>query len=345
MSVIETTPTGGHPPLLEVRDLKKEFPVKLGFRTKGVVSAVDGVSFKVEAGETLGIVGESGCGKSTAARLLLGLLEPDAGEVGFEGQNVAGLGRLARKQVRRQMQMVFQDPYSSLNPRMSIRDNIGFPMKVHGYGKKEIADTVAALLEDVGLHKNHASYFPHQMSGGQRQRVNIARALALNPKLIVCDEAVSALDKSIQAQVLNLLQDLQQEHNLTYLFISHDLNVVEYISDRVVVMYLGQVVETCPSDELYRNPLHPYTKALLSAIPKLDPDDASQPLPISGELPSPINPPSGCRFRTRCPMAMEVCATARPKLTEVAPGHQVACYLYEAPAATASLGLGPTATA
>jgi oligopeptide/dipeptide ABC transporter ATP-binding protein len=338
MSLIESTPTYGDTPLLEARGIKKEFPVKAGLRRKAVVSAVDNVSFKVRAGETLGIVGESGCGKSTTARLLLGLLELDGGEVGFEGRNIAGLSRLARKQLRREMQMVFQDPYSSLNPRMSIKENISFPMKVHGFSRKQMTERTADLLEQVGLHRNHASYFPHQMSGGQRQRVNIARALALNPKLVICDEAVSALDKSIQAQVLNLLKDLQQEMQLTYLFISHDLNVVEYMSDRVVVMYLGQVVETCSSAELYRNPLHPYTKALLSAIPKLDPDRTTVPLQLSGEIPSPMNPPSGCRFRTRCPMAMDVCATDRPLLREAYGGHEVACYLYETsrqPAATA----------
>lgn len=329
MSTIEATPSFGSAALLEVRGLKKEFPVKLGFRRQGIVSAVDGVSFRVSARETLGIVGESGCGKSTAARLLLGLLKPDAGDVAFEGRSVDGLNRLAKKRLKASMQMVFQDPYSSLNPRMSIRENIGFPMRVHGYKRAEIAERVAMLLEQVGLHRNHASYFPHQMSGGQRQRVNIARALALSPKLVVCDEAVSALDKSIQAQVLNLLKDLQQQMDLTYLFISHDLNVVEYMSDRVVVMYLGQVVESCSSDELYRNPLHPYTRALLSAIPKLDPDSTTVPLPLTGELPSPLNPPSGCRFRTRCPQAMDVCATARPAVRHPVGGHAVACYLYE----------------
>jgi oligopeptide/dipeptide ABC transporter ATP-binding protein len=283
-------------------------------------------------------VGESGCGKSTTARLLLGLLDLDGGEVGFDGRNIARLSRLARKQLRREMQMVFQDPYSSLNPRMSVKENIGFPMKVHGFSRAEVAERTATLLEQVGLHRNHASYFPHQMSGGQRQRVNIARALALNPRLVICDEAVSALDKSIQAQVLNLLKDLQQELRLTYLFISHDLNVVEYMSDRVVVMYLGQVVETCSSEELYRNPLHPYTRALLSAIPTLDPDRATASVQLSGEVPSPLNPPSGCRFRTRCPMAMEVCATERPLLREAHGGHEVACYLYETSVPSASRG-------
>src|SRR5215203_3210891 len=231
MSLIESMPTYGDTPLLEARQIKKEFPVKLGFRKKGVISAVAKVILKLRTGETLGIVGESGCGKSTTAHLLLGLIRRDGGEVGFEGRNIVGLGRLARKQLRREMQMVFQDPYSSLNPRMSIRENIAFPMKVHGVRRREQGERTAQLLEQVGLHRNHASYFPHQMSGGQRQRANIARALALNPKLVICDEAVSALDKSIQAQVLNLLKDLQQElQQLTYLFISHDLNVVEYMS-------------------------------------------------------------------------------------------------------------------
>jgi len=330
MMTIASTPTYANTPLLRVRDLRKEFKVRLGFRKAGVVSAVDGVSFSIAAGQTLGIVGESGCGKSTTARLLLGLLDADGGTVEFEGREVAWANRLARQRLRRRMQMVFQDPYSSLNPRMSIRENIGFPMKVHGYRKQVRAERVATLLEQVGLHRNHASYFPHQLWGGQRQRVNIARALALEPQLVVCDEAVSALDKSIQAQVLNLLKDLQQQMQLTYLFISHDLNVVEYMSDRVVVMYLGQVVETCSSQELYRNPLHPYTRALLSAIPKLDPDATTVPLLLAGEVPSPINPPSGCRFRTRCPHAMAVCGTERPALRGPAPDHAVACYLYEA---------------
>ncbi|MBI2760924.1 MAG: ATP-binding cassette domain-containing protein [Chloroflexi bacterium] len=330
-----TTLTPTPTPLLRVRDLRKEFKVKLGFRKTGVVSAVDGVSFAVAHGETLGIVGESGCGKSTAARVLLGLIEADAGTVEFEGREVSWSNRLARKRLRREMQMVFQDPYSSLNPRMSIRENIGFPMRVHGHSGKQIAERCAALLEQVGLHRNHASYFPHQMSGGQRQRVNIARALALEPKLVVCDEAVSALDKSIQAQVLNLLKDLQEQMQLTYLFISHDLNVVEYMSDRVVVMYLGQVVESCTSEELYRNPLHPYSRALLSAIPKLDPDSTTTPLPLSGELPSPINPPSGCRFRTRCPRAMDICAVERPAVRHPAADHAVACHLYEPDRVTA----------
>ena len=317
-------------PLLEVRELKKEFRQKLGLRRTGHISAVDGVSFAVAPGETLGIVGESGCGKSTTARVLLGLLEADGGTVEFEGREVAWDNRLLRRRLRRAMQMVFQDPYSSLNPRMSVRENIAFPMKVHGYDADRIRERTTTLLRQVGLHPNHASYFPHQMSGGQLQRVNIARALALEPKLVICDEPVSALDKSIQAQVLNLLKDLQQELNLTYVFISHDLNVVEYMSDRVMVMYLGQVVEACSSERLYREPLHPYTRVLLSSIPKTDPDErASDDVPF-GEIPSPLNPPSGCRFRTRCPHVMDVCSTERPAMREPMPGHAVSCFLYDA---------------
>ena len=313
-------------PLLTVASLKKTFPVKLGMFKRGLISAVDGVSFDVYQGETLGIVGESGCGKSTTARLILRLIERDSGDVLFDNVEVRDL---KRQTMYRGIQMVFQDPYSSVNPRMSIGENIAFPMKVHGYAADYIRERTATLLRQVGLHPNHASYFPHQMSGGQLQRVNIARALALEPKLIICDEPVSALDKSIQAQVLNLLKDLQEQLNLTYIFISHDLNVVEYMSNRVLVMYLGQVVEACSSEELYREPLHPYTRVLLASIPKTDPDERTISEPVSGEIPSPLNPPSGCRFRTRCAHAMDVCATARPELLQPSPGHAVACYLYE----------------
>ncbi|HLH74133.1 MAG TPA: oligopeptide/dipeptide ABC transporter ATP-binding protein, partial [Chloroflexota bacterium] len=277
-----------------------------------------------------GIVGESGCGKSTTARLLLRLIEPDAGTVILNGRDVRKMDRGEDKVVRRSMQMVFQDPYTSVNPRMSIGENVSFPMKAHGVGKAERHERAALLLEQVGLHPHHASYFPHQLSGGQLQRVNIARALALEPKLIVCDEPVSALDKSIQAQVLNLLKDLQEQLKLTYLFISHDLNVVEYMSDHVLVMYLGQVVEACSSEELYREPLHPYSRVLLSSIPKVDPNSSAPVEPLGGEIPSPLNPPSGCRFRTRCPFAMEVCARERPILRQPSPGHGVACHLYKA---------------
>jgi oligopeptide/dipeptide ABC transporter ATP-binding protein len=316
-------------PLLSVKGLTKRFPVKVGWRASAFVSAVDDVSFDVAPGESLGIVGESGCGKSTTARLVLGLIEPDAGDVIFEDQDVRRLAGKDRKAFRRHMQMVFQDPFAALNPRMSIGENIGFPLMVHGVGPDDRRQRTAELLEQVGLHRHHASYFPHQLSGGQLQRVNIARALALSPRLVVCDEPVSALDKSIQAQVLNLLQDLQEQLGLTYVFISHDLNVVEYVSDWVLVMYLGQVVEFCRSDELYQQPLHPYTQVLLASIPVIDPDERRPAKPLSGEIPSPLNPPSGCRFRTRCPFAMEICATERPALRHPTPDHAVACHLID----------------
>ena len=315
--------------LLEVKDLSKAFPISTGFRKTSYLSAVDGVSMDVEAGTTMGVVGESGCGKSTLARLILGLVDADAGEIRLDDETVEWRKKsgLRRKELRRNMQMVFQNPYSSLNPRSSIGEIIAFPMRAHGMPRNEINARTTNLLEQVGLHANHASYYPHQLSGGQRQRVNIARALALHPKLVICDEAVAALDKSVQAQVLNLLQDLQQSHGLTYLFISHDLNVVEYMSDRVSVMYLGHVVEVADSDQLYEQPVHPYTKALLASSPALDPDRRMEDPLLEGELPSPLNPPSGCRFRTRCPYAMAVCAAERPPMREVEPGHSVACHL------------------
>jgi oligopeptide/dipeptide ABC transporter ATP-binding protein len=314
--------------LLRVENLTKGFPVRLGFRKTGYVSAADGVSFEVTTGTTVGIVGESGCGKSTAARLVLGLIEPDAGTVSFEGVDVSTLSGTRRRALRREMQMVFQDPYSALNPRMSVGESIAFPMRVHGTSKGDARERTALLLRQVGLHPNHASYYPHQLSGGQRQRVNIARALALEPRLVIADEAVSALDKSVQAQVLNLLTDLQEELGLTYMFISHDLNVVQYMADRVVVMYLGQVVEECASDELYQRPLHPYTQALLGSVADIDPDQASG-ARLEGEIPSPLDPPSGCRFRTRCPAVMPICAEQRPTVREPSPGHFVACHLFE----------------
>jgi oligopeptide/dipeptide ABC transporter ATP-binding protein len=327
--------------MLEVRELTKAFPVSTGFRKKSFLSAVDGVSFSVDAGTTMGIVGESGCGKSTLARLILGLVEADSGEICMEDQVVDWRNGAGRKRLRRNMQMVFQNPYSSLNPRSSIGEIIGFPMRAHGSSRTEISERTAMLLEQVGLHPNHASYYPHQLSGGQRQRVNIARALALQPKLVICDEAVAALDKSVQAQVLNLLQNLQAAQRLTYVFISHDLNVVEYVSDRVSVMYLGHVVETADADELYRRPLHPYSQALLAASPRLDPDQRVDDAMVDGELPSPLNPPSGCRFRTRCPHAMDVCSQVRPPMRQVDSGHQVACHLYAEDAASP---LTPTST-
>ena len=297
------------------------------FRSGGV-SAVDDVSFHLEAGETLGIVGESGCGKSTTARLILSLIERDGGQIIFDGRDVGGLHGAERRALRRRIQMVFQDPYSSVNPRMSIGENVAFPLKAHGASVDQRRQRVATLLEQVGLHPNHASYFPHQLSGGQLQRVNIARALALEPKLLICDEPVSALDKSIQAQILNLLKDLQRELNLTYVFISHDLNVVEYMSDRILVMYLGHVVEACTSDELYREPLHPYARLLMASIPQADPDKLVGLEEIVGEIPSPLHPPSGCRFRTRCQHAMPVCAEERPAAYESRSGHAVACHLF-----------------
>jgi oligopeptide/dipeptide ABC transporter ATP-binding protein len=314
--------------LLTVSHLKKGFPVKTGFARKGTVSAVDDVSFNLEGGKSLGVVGESGCGKSTMARLILGLIRPDAGYIAFDGHDLRHLYGPHRKSIRREMQLVFQDPYSALNPRMSIGESIAFPMKAHGVRRGERRERTAHLLEQVGLRPNHASYYPHQLSGGQRQRVNIARALALEPRLVVADEAVSALDKSVQAQVLNLLMDLQEQLGLTYLFISHDLNVVQYMADRVLVMYLGQIVEECDSAELYARPLHPYTQALLKAIPEMDPDRRDRESTLEGEIPSPLNPPSGCRFRTRCPRAMGVCAEARPEMVLPEPGHAVACHLY-----------------
>ncbi|MEQ4204350.1 ABC transporter ATP-binding protein [Actinopolymorpha sp. B17G11] len=313
--------------LLEVERLAKAFSVKLGLR-QAKVSAVEGVSLVVPEGSTLGIVGESGCGKSTLARVILGLYAADDGQIRFDGTPLPARKRRPRKVVE-QMQMVFQDPYSALNPRASIGESIAFPLRVQGIGKDEIRTRVSKVLEDVGLHANYAGYYPHQLSGGQRQRVNIARALALQPRLIVLDEAVSALDKSIQAQILNLLKDLQETYHLTYVFISHDLNVVEYMSDQVAVMYLGHVVESCSAEALYREPLHPYSQALLASIPSLDPTKRKLEEPvISGEMPSPLNPPSGCRFRTRCPYVMDICSEQPPALTEADHAHLVSCHLH-----------------
>jgi peptide/nickel transport system ATP-binding protein len=312
-------------PLLEVDNLSKTFGIKLGLKRANVY-AVDGVSISVQPSSTLGIVGESGCGKSTLARLMLGLYPADHGDIRFAGQPLPRKGKRPRAIVE-QMQMVFQDPYSALNPRASIGQSIAFPLQVQGMERVEIRDRIAKVLEDVGLHGNYATHYPHQLSGGQRQRVNIARALAMQPKLVVLDEAVSALDKSIQAQILNLLEDLQRSYQLTYIFISHDLNVVEYMSDHVAVMYLGQVVETCAADALYQRPLHPYSQGLLTSIPTLD-GASRQQAQISGEMPSPLDPPSGCRFRTRCPFATQTCTTHAPVLAEAEPGHLVACHLY-----------------
>jgi len=309
--------------LVSVRGLVKHFPVE---GSDDVVRAVDGVSFDIFAGETLGLVGESGCGKSTVGRCLLRLIEPTAGEIVFEGQDVLSLDKKRLRQLRREMQIIFQDPYASLNPRMKIGDIIGEPLVIHNQGtKSERRDRVASLLQRVGLDPDYMNRYAHEFSGGQRQRIGVARTLALNPKLIVADEPVSALDVSVQAQVVNLLQELQEEFKLTYLFISHGLAVVEHISTRVAVMYLGRIVEIADAAQLYAQPLHPYTQALLSAIPIPDPRQKRKRIILQGDVPTPINPPSGCRFRTRCPIAIEECARVDPELREVAPGHHVAC--------------------
>ena len=309
--------------LLQVRHLVKHFPVE---NSADVVQAVDDVSFDIVAGETLGLVGESGCGKSTVGRCILRLHEPTSGEVLFEGKNIIGLPNREMQALRREMQIIFQDPYASLNPRLSIRSIISEPLKIHHIGgKSEQNARVADLLQKVGLDPHYADRYPHEFSGGQRQRIGIARALALNPKLIICDEPVSALDVSVQAQVVNLLQELQDEFGLTYLFISHGLAVVEHISDRVAVMYLGKIVEICDAAELYESPLHPYTKALLSAIPIPDPKHKRDRIVLRGDVPTPINPPSGCRFRTRCPVAIDECAKIDPELREISNGHYAAC--------------------
>jgi len=319
-------------PLLEVKDLKKYFPIKGGIfsKTIGHVQAVDGISFSLFPGETVGLVGESGCGKSTAARAILRLIEPSAGEVIFEGQDILKLGKKPMRSLRRQMQIIFQDPYASLNPRMTVASIVGEPLEIHRIAKgREKEEKVANILEKVGLRPEHMRRYPHEFSGGQRQRIGIARALALNPKLIIGDEPVSALDVSIQAQVINLLEDLQQEFNLTYLIIAHDLSVVEHISDRVAVMYLGKIVEMSTDRELYQNPSHPYTEALLSAVPRPDPTIKKQRIILPGDVPSPINPPSGCRFHTRCLYAKADCKTVEPQLQDIGGGHYVACHYWQ----------------
>ncbi|MBO55632.1 MAG: peptide ABC transporter substrate-binding protein [Dehalococcoidia bacterium] len=318
--------------LVEVNNLKMHFPVTSGLlfqREVAQVKAVDGVSFSIRKGETLGLVGESGCGKTTTGRCILQLYKPTDGEVIFEGTDLTKLGNRQMRQMRRQMQIIFQDPFSSLNPRMTAGDIIGEPLVVHGLVKngQEKREKVRKLLDDVGLHPYMADRFPHEFSGGQRQRIGVARALSVEPKLIVCDEPVSALDVSIQAQVINLLEELQEQYDLTFLFIAHDLSVVRHISDRVAVMYLGKVVEIADRNEIYQNPLHPYTKALLSAVPIPDPviDAQRERIILSGEVPSPLNPPSGCVFHPRCSMAVDNCSQFIPELREVSPGHWVAC--------------------
>ena len=312
-------------PLVSVRNIKKYFDVGVG-----MLKAVDGISFDIYPGETFGLVGESGCGKSTAGRTIIRLYEPTDGEVIFNGRNIYQLSRQEMREVRKDFQMIFQDPYASLNPRMTVEEIISEPMEIHKVYKssKERRNRVMELLNLVGLNEEHALRFPHEFSGGQRQRVGIARALALNPKFIVCDEPISALDVSIQAQVVNLLKKLQDELGLTYLFIAHDLSMVRYISDRVGVMYLGHMMEVAKSEELYQNPIHPYTKALLSAIPIPDPkiQRNRQRIELEGDVPSPINPPNSCRFVDRCPYATDVCRKSTPKLEEIKEGHFVACH-------------------
>lgn len=319
-------------PLLEVNGLKKYFDVRGGVfgRKIGEVKAVDGVSFTVMEGEILGIVGESGCGKSTTGKSILRLIEPTEGEVLFEGLDVTRMNQEDLRKIRRNMQIIFQDPYASLNPRHTVEKIIGEPLLVHGVKSSgERKERVKELLEVVGLSAYHASRYPHQFSGGQRQRIGIARALANHPKLIICDEPVSALDVSVQSQILNLMEDLRNEFNLTYIFIAHDLSVVKHISDRVGVMYLGRMVELTDKDKLYDDPKHPYTQALLSAVPMPDPDEIRDRVILEGDVPSPSNPPTGCAFHTRCPRAMDVCKSEKPPFREIENNHFVACHLYE----------------
>ena len=327
--------------LLEVKNLVKHFPIRQGIifsKQVGAVKAVDGISFDVEKGETLGLVGESGCGKTTAGRCILRLIEPTSGEVRFDGKNVPSLPKDELRELRKEMQIIFQDPYGSLNPRMTVGDIVGEPLHIHHIAKGAAREErVREILETVGLSAFHARRFPHEFSGGQRQRIGIARALAVNPRLIICDEPVSALDVSIQAQVINLLQDLQEEFGLTYLFIAHDLSVVKHISDRVAVMYLGKIVELTRKTELYKNPKHPYTQALLSAIPEADPTIKKERILLKGDVPSPINPPSGCRFHTRCPKAMDICRVEDPAFVDTGDGHFVACHLVPAANSTENL--------
>lgn len=315
--------------LLEVKGLKKYFNVSKGWfkDEKQYLRAVDGIDFKVRQGETLGIVGESGCGKSTTANLLVRLLKPTAGEIIFDGENLLKLSSEEMRKKRADIQMVFQDPFSSLNPRMRVKNIIGEGARIHGLATgRDVMDKVADIMTKVGLSKDHMSRFPHEFSGGQRQRIGVARALILNPRLIVCDEAVSALDVSIQAQILNLLSDLQKDFGLTYLFIAHDLGVVKHVSKRVAVMYLGKIAELADKKKLFDNPLHPYTVSLMSAIPEANPEKKKQRILLEGDVPSPINPPTGCRFHPRCPIAKDICSKEEPKLQDIGGGHYVSCF-------------------
>ncbi|WP_238917693.1 dipeptide ABC transporter ATP-binding protein [Clostridium sp. YIM B02555] len=317
--------------LMEIKNLKKYFPVGSSgfFQKPAYVQAVDDVTFDIYKGETLGIVGESGCGKSTMGRLLVTLLDSTSGEILFEGKEVHTVRKRNRKDISKNIQIIFQDPYASLNPRMTIGDIIREPMRINGIASgDELEKKLDTLLSQVGLASYHKDRYPHEFSGGQRQRVGIARAISVNPKLIVCDEAVSALDVSIQAQILNLLDDLQKDLGFTYLFIAHGLNVVKHISDRVGVMYLGKLVELAEVDKLYSTPMHPYTQALLSAIPIPNPEKKKERIILTGDVPSPINPPAGCRFHTRCSKCMDICKQTEPLLVELESGHKVACHLY-----------------
>ncbi len=319
--------------LLEIKNVTKYFPISSGLlgRRKENLKAVDGVTLEIEDGETVGLVGESGCGKSTLGRCVLRLLEPTSGEIVFQGTELTALSWSDMRDMRRQMQIIFQDPYSSLNPRMKVGDIIGEGLQIHGIatGRKQ-KDMVIELLQKVGLHDDHYERYPHEFSGGQRQRIGVARALAVKPKFIVADEAVSALDVSIQAQILNLLQDLQEEFKLTYFFISHDLRVVEHVSRRVAIMYLGKIVEMAPSEVVYSDARHPYTRALLSAAPVPDPTRKSKRMVLQGDVPSPINPPSGCNFHPRCPFAEKICSEVEPTLDSLGGKHSVACHVYGA---------------
>jgi peptide/nickel transport system ATP-binding protein len=334
-------------PLLQVRELKTHFPVRGGFlgRVRGTVKAVDGVGFDVRRGETLGLVGESGCGKSTLGRTLLRLVEPTAGSIRFEGRELTGLSQRELRPLRRRMQLVFQDPYASLNPRMSVREILGEPFAIHGLERgREREAKVAELLDLMGLPREALDRYPHEFSGGQRQRIGIARAIALRPDLVVADEPISALDVSIQAQIVNLLVDLQRELGLTYVFIAHDLKIVEYVSTRVAVMYLGRIVELADAADLYRKPRHPYTQALLSAVPVPDPERKRTRIILQGDVPSPLAPPPGCTFHPRCPYAMERCRRETPPLYTLGNGHTSACFLVEEDARRATPG-GPEAGA